>query len=197
MRTPLGPTASTWRTPTISRPWTIATGSIFSASWRGPLLPGRTLGQSQSTGHPALNQAAPIINPAGKIVGVVVLGMNLNSLAATVGVGQCGRTGYSCVVDRQGRTLAHPEHQYAATLCDLRQLPPVRGAIGRRVSSPYRFQDERGIWWLSYAVPAVNGWSAISFQQEDEVLAAVRETTALAVLVTAIVIALKSGSPGR
>ncbi len=77
----------------------------------------------------------------------------------------------------------------SATCASCRQC----AAVGQRVGGSYRFQDEHGVWWLSYAVPAVNGWSAISFQQEDEVLAAVRETTALAVLVTAIVIALKIG----
>ena len=39
-----------------------------------------TLLQSRSTGHAAINQAAPILDPRGKVLGVVVVGMDLGAL---------------------------------------------------------------------------------------------------------------------
>ena len=39
-----------------------------------------TLLKSRSTGHPALNQAAPILDSADKVLGVLVVGMDLDAL---------------------------------------------------------------------------------------------------------------------
>ena len=65
----------------------------------------------------------------------------------------------------------------------------MRDVIGRRTSGPCRFKDETGTWWLAYAAPVANGWSVVSFQQENEALAAARQTTALGALVTAVLVA--------
>ena len=98
----------------LSRP------GLFSARDRGGAVGLGDPGAVAQHGPSALNQAGPIVDPGGKVVGVVVLGMDLRSLARTLGVAKVGRTGYSCVVDEQGRVLAHPEQAYASTLRELR-----------------------------------------------------------------------------
>ena len=52
----------------------------FHRVMAGAPIARETLLQSRSTGHPALNQAAPILDPAGKVLGVVVVGMDLDAL---------------------------------------------------------------------------------------------------------------------
>lgn len=55
--------------------------------------------------------------------------MNLSQMAEAVGVQRFGRSGYSCVVDKQGHALAHPDMKNATTLTDLTYLNPVAGVI--------------------------------------------------------------------
>ena len=98
----IGPNGIDVAAPTESSRSTITTGPIFSALIAGDPFAWETMARLRSTDHPALNQAGPIVDPGGKVVGVVVLGMDLGSLARTVGVAKVGRTGYSCVVDEQG-----------------------------------------------------------------------------------------------
>ncbi len=159
----------------------------FHRVMAGAPLACETLIQSRSTGHPAINQAAPILDARDKVLGVVVMGMDLDALGAVVGAARYGRTGYSCVLDAQGRALAHPDLTYASTLRDLRGLPPVQGVLQNRVSRAYRFQDQRGVCWLAYAVPLTNGWSVVSFEEEAEVLAEARQVFALGMLVMGVV----------
>jgi signal transduction histidine kinase len=158
----------------------------FQRVMAGAGLARETIPTARSTGHPSVNQAAPILAPNGKILGVIVVGMNLSDLSEVVGAARYGHTGYSFVVDEQGRALAHPDLKYADALKDLRSLAPVQGVIGKRASRSYRFQDEAGISWLAYAVPLSNGWSTVSLQQEAEVLADVHDVFTLALLVTEI-----------
>jgi len=159
----------------------------FRRAMAGAPIVRETILRSRSTGHPALNQAAPILDPADKVLGVVVVGMDLDALDDVVGVSHYGRTGYSCLVDEQGRELAHPDLTCASTLQCLRGLPPVQGVLRERVSRSYRFQDEQGIWWLAYAVPLTNGWSVVSFEEEAEVLAEAHQVFVLAMLVMGVV----------
>ena len=146
-----------------------------------------TLLRSRSTGHAAINQAAPILDPARQGLGSCGGGHGFGRVGRRRGRARYGRSGYSCVLDEQGRTLAHPDLTCASTLQDLHGLPPVRGVLRERVSRSYRFQDEQGVRWLAYAVPLANGWSVISFKEEAEVLAQAHQVLALGMLVMGVV----------
>ncbi len=158
--------------------------------WFNQAMTGMTVFQevqvSPTTGRPALDIATPIIDPNGKIRGLVVAVVDMDSLASVVNATQYGATGFSCVVDEQGRIIGNPILKIVVASQDLQSLPPVQGVIKDRQDRAYRFQDKQGIWWLAHAVPAPNGWSVISFQQEAEVLSVAHHMFILAVCIMAV-----------
>ena len=79
--------------------------------------------QSRGTGRPALNQAAPINAPDGNVAGVLVAGMDLDTLSEAVGAARTGATGYSCLIDERGGVLAQP---WCVSLARLQHLSDGR-----------------------------------------------------------------------
>lgn len=141
---------------------------------------------SRTNGRPGLSQSTPIIGADGKVVGVLLIMMELSSLSDVLGAIHFGQTGYSCLIDDQGRALAHPDFKLVSTLQDLRGLPPVQSALRERRIQSTRFQDAQGVWWLAQSEPIPNGWSALSFQKESEILTQVHRIFAVALAVLVI-----------
>ena len=60
--------------------------------------------RSRSTGHAAIDQAAPILDPRGKVLGVVVVGMDLGALGDVVGACAVAAAGIrACSTNRGAR----------------------------------------------------------------------------------------------
>ena len=77
----------------------------FHRVMAGAPIARETLVKARTTGRPGLYQAAPILGLHGKIVGVIALGMDLGALGDVVCAARYGSTGYSCLVDEQGRAV--------------------------------------------------------------------------------------------
>jgi PAS domain S-box-containing protein len=122
-------------------------------------------------GRPFLTQAVPLVGPGAKLNGVLALDIDLRGLNDLVSASPFGQTGYSCLVDQQGRTLAHPDLRQLGGLNALSSPSSVRAILKQDESQGCRHKDATGKWWLAHAAPVTNGWSVISFQQESEVLA--------------------------
>lgn len=158
------------------------------------IMQGATFSQQtiigRTTHQPCLSEAVPVLGPDNKTVCVLAAIRELNVLSDAVRASHYGRTGYSCLVDEQGRALAHPDLKFSSVLEDLSSLPPVKSILQQRTPHPFRYQDAQGVWWLTYAIPLANGWSVISLQQEAEVLDAGHQVLYLALLVMALTAAL-------
>ncbi|HUO10771.1 MAG TPA: PAS domain S-box protein [Phycisphaerae bacterium] len=155
---------------------------------------------ARTLGRPALAQAVPIVNADGELQGVLTTILDLSKLTEIFGAARYGSTGFSCLVDENGRAIASPNLYDASQFQDLTHLPPVKDILLHHQSHPSRYRDENGIWWLAHAVPLNNGWSVVSLQQESEVLYSVHAIFALALgvmLVTAAVITLLTALVAR
>ncbi|MEI8195889.1 MAG: GAF domain-containing protein, partial [Phycisphaerae bacterium] len=159
--------------------------AYFRQVMAGAPLAQETLLKSRSTARPALNQATPILGPTGRPVGVMVVGMELSTLSTVVGAAWQGATGYTCLVDAHGKALAHPGLRPDSAPLDLSNLAPVRAILNHSALHEHRFTDIQGVRWLAYTAPVRHGWTAISLQQESEVLAQGDAMALMAMLVMA------------
>ena len=64
---------------------------------------------SRTTGKAAVVLAQPVRDAAGKLVGLLNAGMDLESLTADLTAVKVGTTGYAYILDAQGMVLAHPD----------------------------------------------------------------------------------------
>ncbi|HMB95222.1 MAG TPA: response regulator, partial [Tepidisphaeraceae bacterium] len=64
----------------------------------------------------------------------------------------------------------HPDNSYSSTLKDISSFAPVRFVLQGNHGA-IRFEDERGVAWHAYGWPVGNGWSAVTLEPENEVLA--------------------------
>ena len=165
MPTPIGPDGIDIARSDGKPPIDYHDRQYFQQVMRGLPTAHETIVHARSTGRPALNMAGPILDPAGKVLGALVVGMDLDSLSAVVGAARYGHTGYSFVVDAQGHALAHPDINYASSLKDLSDLPPVRGRDSRAgPSSSTAFRTDAGCsgWPMRFPCQTAGRWSACS-----------------------------------
>ena len=142
-----------------------------------------------STAKPALSLSAPIRDANGEVVGVVSVVTELGTLADQVDALRSSKTGFTFVVDEQGRALAHPEFTGTRELRDLSDYPPVKRALDGR-DGPLTFGDTQGRVWMSHSVRLPNGWSVISQKSEAEVMARGAQVLQLAYWLSAAALVL-------
>jgi GAF domain-containing protein/HAMP domain-containing protein len=128
---------------------------------------------SRTTGKPALNISAPILNGQGRVIGVASIVSQLDEISQDV-VEIADTYGITFIVDGSNRVVAHPDPAYTETeLKDLSAYPPV-AALRNGQTGFINFQDENGIKWIAYISILDNGWGIVSQQRQTELLAPVR-----------------------
>ncbi len=129
---------------------------------------------SRTTGHPALNMAAPIRDETGNIIGVGSIVSELDDISQQVAASRVGETGFGYLIDNSNRVVAHPDPSYSAELRDLTSYPPVV-ALRQGKQGWISFTDEQGEDWRAYVDRLGNGWGVIVQEPEAQAFTALRE----------------------
>ncbi|MGE5473076.1 MAG: methyl-accepting chemotaxis protein [Ignavibacteriales bacterium] len=85
----------------------ISTRDYFKKAIKGEIAVSQPI-QSKSTGGLIITCAGPVRDDNGKIIGVFINGVTLNSLSDIINQEKFGDTGYAYVVDNTGLIIAHP-----------------------------------------------------------------------------------------
>jgi len=149
---------------------------------------------SRTTGKAVVVLAQPVRDAAGKLVGVLNCGMDLDSLTADLAATKIGQTGYALILDAQGMVLAHPDKSllmktdFAATEVGKRILAAANHSI-------LEYRDVDADHLAAVARDARTGWIFVVEAPLEEFTAyahaATRQNAGISLAVTvAIVLAI-------
>ena len=167
-----------------TRPW--YTGSLpennpsGASWWTAPYLDATGLGLVTTS-------AAPVYSTRGELLGVVGLDITLNNLAAAVEASRFLNSGYSFLIDNQGRSIALPDQGFLDILgraageadvnVDLLAGPSVFTPIIQEMiagkSSFTRLEAGGRSLFVAYAPLSSTGWSLGSVVEAADVLGVV------------------------
>jgi len=126
---------------------------------------------SKSTGEPIIVLATPIYKN-NDIVGVLGASIDLSILSTFVENDSLGEGGYVFIVDRNGRTIAHPNQEFVTEMLDATFLQPVTEVIqGKEDVITYEYNEEKKL--ASYVYLDRVGWGIVAQAPEATALAAV------------------------
>ncbi len=127
---------------------------------------------SGSTGQPVIVIAAPI-HKNGKVVGVIGASIDLSILSELVIV-DGGEGSYGYIVDRTGKTIAHPNNQFVADMLDATFLEPVQEVIQEKHGTiSYEYDNDKKL--ASYVYLDRLNWGIIVQVPERTAMASARE----------------------
>ncbi|MGK7898082.1 MAG: cache domain-containing protein [Xenococcus sp. (in: cyanobacteria)] len=137
---------------------------------------------------PSLCLSAPI-KQQQIVSGVAVICSVLEEITQQVGAVKFGQTGYSFVVDEQGRILGHPDPRLTSSeqLVDYGAYPPVANFLSGQ-EGYFPFQDKGGIEWLSHSTRLDNGWGVFILQQRSEAFLQAKEFQQLVAMISGVTI---------
>ena len=102
---------------------------------------------SRSRGVPIVVHATPI-ERNGEVVGVLGASIDLGILSTLAAETKPGETGYGFIVDKEGRTIAHPDQEVVMENKDVSHLVPVKNAIqGNDGNALYSYQGDEKIYY--------------------------------------------------
>ena len=115
---------------------------------------------SRTTGKAAVVLAQPVKDAAGKIVGVVNTGMDLESLTADLASTKIGQTGYAFILDGQGMVLAHPDKSQLMKT-DLAATDFGKRLLGSTGTAVLEYRDAAGEHLAAVTRDARTGWLVV------------------------------------
>jgi signal transduction histidine kinase len=124
---------------------------------------------SRTINKPSLVISMPICGEEGKILGVAMIGIDIDSISRQVSSLHIGRTGFAYMVDENNIVLAQPASFFAneKTLINLGAYPPVKELrAGKR--GPVMFTDAAGNQWRAFIDTLNNGWGILVQQRDSE-----------------------------
>ncbi len=122
---------------------------------------------SRTTGRAALVISMPIRNLTGELIGVGMLGANLEQLSEAVAVTRFGETGVTYVVDAEGRIIAHPDPAFAVEIVNI-QDSPVGQKLREGREQQFSFVDAEKRKWQAHIDVLDNGWGVVAQQEAAE-----------------------------
>jgi methyl-accepting chemotaxis protein len=150
----------------------------------------------KTSGKPALILAVPII-ANGAVAGALVAAMTVEDVSALFAHWRTGRTGYAFLVDDQAKVIAHPREEFVSGQVRLAEHPLVAAFRADRGPHALAFRQTDGKDALGYVRGNRLGWAVSIQQDEEELLAPLRETLALGLALlaaAAIVVAVVARS---
>ena len=143
--------------------------------------------------HHVIAQATPITNDRGDIIGILTLQVRTATFLAWIRSIDTGAHGFLFIVDRYGKTVAHPQWAADTKIVDYAKLPPVREALqGRRgVETDINGGDEAEQVVAYQPIPGY-GWAVI-FQQAQASAFALRDNSLSRLLMAYFFVGLATG----
>ncbi len=126
---------------------------------------------------------ATTIQQQTTISAVASICSTIEEIAEQLDTVKFGKTGYSFIVDEQGRILDHrdPNLTSGDELTDYSSYPPVANLLAGK-EGYFPFTDDAGIKWISHGTRLDNGWGVFVLQQKSEAFLPEREFQKLAVI---------------
>ncbi len=141
---------------------------------------------SRSRGVPIVVYAAPI-ESEGEVVGVLGASIDLGILSELAAQSKPGETGYGFVVDKSGKTIAHPDQEVVMENKDVSNLKPVSNVMnGNKGNALYIDDGEEKL--SSYAPVDKTGWGVVVQLTSAEALSQVSSTIWRTIIIIAITI---------
>ena len=153
------------------------------------ILEGAPRGQQvligKTTGLPGLALSTAIRGEKNRLIGILVASMATVMISDQVTNAQIGNTGFSFLLDEQGKVVAHQSLQEASFKKDFSQHPafvnhPKEGG------SSLVYRDDRGKRVIAYVRQTQGGWTLITQQDYDEAFKAINVANRDAVILLAI-----------
>jgi methyl-accepting chemotaxis protein len=95
------------------------------------------------TGKPVITVAIPVKNNSGEFIGVLGVDITLKTLSAKIASKKIGEEGYAFMVDKKGRTIAHPNSKMVETQYNVNQVFKLEDKIkGKEGSFTYSYEGE-------------------------------------------------------
>jgi methyl-accepting chemotaxis protein len=132
----------------------------------------------KTSGKPALMLAVPIV-ANGAIAGALVAAMTVEDVSGLFAHWRTGKTGYAFLVDEEAKVVAHPRDEFVSGQVRLGEHPLVAAFRADRQPHDLAFTQTDGKDALGYVRGNRLGWAVAIQQDEEELLAPLRETTAL------------------
>ena len=132
----------------------------------------------KTSGKPALILAVPIV-ANGAIAGVLSVAMTVEDVSAIIAHWRTGRTGFAFLVDEQGKVVAHPREEYVTGQVRLSDHPLVSAFLRDGKPHAAAFTQSDATDALGYVQGTRFGWAVAVQQNEEELLAPLREALAL------------------
>jgi len=127
--------------------------------------------------HHVIAQATPITNDHGDIVGILTLQVRTATFLKWIRSIDTGAEGFLFIVDRHGKTVAHPQWAADTKIVDYSKVPPVREALqGRRGVEVGINTGEGEEQVIAYEPIPGYGWGVI-FQQAQSRAFALRDNS--------------------
>jgi len=132
--------------------------------------------KSKGTGKPVVQLAGPIMSEQKEVVGVLAVILKVDYLVDEVLKVKVGKSGYACMVDKNGIAIAHPNREFILKL-DMKSVPGMEKILksilaGESGVSDYTFGGAGKTG--GYAPVQLTGWSVLAIQPLDEVWAPIR-----------------------
>lgn len=143
-------------------------------------------------GRPALALAVPIRLPAGDVVGVMMLAIDLPTLGDALRLPELSQVDQLYVVDAQNQVIVHSDLAYMAELRDFSETAPV-SALRDGVQGAFDFADAEDRAWASHLTLLDNDWGVISQQNAAALSAPLRRLSGFTILVLTCGLALLIG----
>ena len=141
---------------------------------------------SGSRGVPIVVYARPI-EREGNIVGVIGASIDLEVLSELAKNKKPGETGYGFIVEKNGKTIGHPNEEYVKKMMDVSNLKPVKEVIkGNKGTTLYTYEGEDKL--SAYVPIEKTGWGAGVQLSSEEAFSEVRNAIWQAIIIIVITI---------
>jgi methyl-accepting chemotaxis protein len=132
--------------------------------------------KSKGTGKPVVQLAGPILTGQNEVVGVLAIILKVDYLVEAVTKVKVGKTGYACMVDKNGIMIAHPNREFILKL-DMKTVQGMEKLTrdilaGESGLSDYSLEGVNKM--AGYAPVRLTGWSVLATEPVDEVWAPIR-----------------------
>ena len=148
--------------------------------------------KSKASGRPVVGIASPILDPSGKVIGVVGTILKVDFLVEQIARVKIGNTGYAFMVDSTGLTIAHPKPEMImelniSTLAGMEDISRMMLA-GQKGVDPYVFNGVPKI--AGFAPVPLTGWSLAVTQDNEEFMAPVVSIRNGLIIISLLAVAL-------
>ncbi|MGE5329525.1 MAG: methyl-accepting chemotaxis protein [Deltaproteobacteria bacterium] len=167
----------------------IASRDYFQKAIKGQIAVSPPI-QSKSTGGLIITCAGPVRDDNGKIIGVFINGVTLNSLSDIINQEKFGDTGYAYVIDNTGLIIAHPDKnkimvENLINSSDPRLISATRKMINEETGiASYSYNGSEKI--SCFGPVKSTGWSIAVSAPRNEVYTNIRLVTTLLIYVSVL-----------